>query len=219
MKKVIIFDFDNTIVLSLEDWKYMIDHETAKHYNVEENPDFEPNRHGLSNKDTARLFLKMHNLNHFTVDDVINYWYPYMEEKYRNNIDFLPGAKWALETLKNKGYKLVLATATGRSLLSKVIKIFDVEKYFDYIICEEEVGKSKMEPDIYYKIFENVGARAEDCLYFEDSSVALTTASKIGIDCVAVISKLNEHKKEKLATFCKAVIREYNQEIFDKLGL
>ena len=163
MKKVIIFDFDNTIVLSLEDWKEMIDHKTAKYYKVQENPDFEKQRHGLSNKDTAKLFLQMHNLKNFTVDDVINYWYPYMEEKYRNDIDFVPGAKWALETLKAKGYTLVLATATGRSLVSKAVKIFDVEKYFDYIICEEEVGKSKMEPDIYYKIMEVI--KNAKCLF------------------------------------------------------
>lgn len=219
MKKVIIFDFDNTLVLSLEDWKYMIDHETAKHYTVQENLEFEKKRHGLSNKDTAKLFLQMHGLDSLTVDDVIDYWYPYMEEKYRNSIDFVPGAKWALETLKTKGYTLVLATATGRSLVSKAVKIFDVEKYFDLIICEEEVGKSKMEPDIYYKIMEKLKVEPKDCLYFEDSSIALTTASKIGIDCVGIVSKLNMHKAEKLSKFCKMVICEYNQENLDKLGL
>lgn len=219
MKKVIIFDFDNTLVLSLEDWKYMIDHETAKHFAVQENLEFEKKRHGLSNKDTAKLFLKMHGLDNLTVDDVIDYWYPYMEEKYRNSIDFVPGAKWVLETLKTKGYTLVLATATGRSLVSKAVKIFDVEKYFDLIVCEEEVGKSKMEPDIYYNIFETLGVGADDCLYFEDSSVALNTASKIELDSVAVLSKLNENKKDNLSKICKATIREYNQEILDSLGL
>ena len=219
MKKVILFDFDNTLVESLADWKQMIDHETAKHYGVDENPDFEPKRHGYSNKDTAKLFLKMHPTVDVSYEEVIDYWYDYMEEKYRNNITYFDGAVGFLQALKEKGYKLVLATATGRKLLNKAFDIYDIKKYFDLVICEEDVGKSKMEPDIYIKIMEHFGVEAKDCLYFEDSSIAIKTASSLGIDCVALISSLNEKKIEKYNAMCIATTKKYSQELIDKLSL
>ncbi len=219
MKKVILFDFDNTLVESLADWKQMIDHDTARHYGVAENPEFEPNRHGYSNKDTAKLFLKMHPTVEATYEQVVDYWYDYMEEKYRNNITYFDGAVEFLKALKDKGYKLVLATATGRKLLNKAFDIYDIKKYFDLVICEEDVGKSKMEPDIYIKIMEHFNIEAKDCLYFEDSSIAIKTASNLGIDCVALISKLNEKKIDKYNTMCIATTKNYSQELIDKLSL
>ena len=42
MKKAIIFDFDNTIVMSIKYWKKVIEKETPKKYKVKENPDYEP---------------------------------------------------------------------------------------------------------------------------------------------------------------------------------
>ena len=219
MKKVIIFDFDNTLVLSLADWKYMIDHETPKHYGVKENPDFEPKRHGLSNKDTAKFFLEMHPDVKVSHEEIVDYWYDYMAVKYKENIPLIEGAKEFLVALKNKGYKLVLATATGKKLLKRAFPVYDIDKYFDLILCEEEVGKSKREPDIYYKIMEQFGVKVEECLYFEDSCIAIKTASNLGIDCVAVVSDLNKHRQEFFDQTCTMSIEKYSQDVIKKLSL
>ena len=152
MKKVIIFDFDNTLVFSIPDWRKMIDHNSAIHYGVAHNPEFATTRHGLTNYDTAKYFLQLHNIDNISADDVIAFWYDYMAERYKNNIPMIAGVEDFLKTLKDKEYKLVIATATGRSLLNKALACYDIEKYFDYIICEEDVGKSKKYPDIYNKI-------------------------------------------------------------------
>ena len=218
MKKVIIFDFDNTLVLSLPYWKEMIDHKTAEHYGVPENPEFEPRRHGYSNKDTAKMFLDMHGVDD-SVDNLIKYWYDYMAIKYRDDIKFVNGAKEALEYLKARGYKLVLATATGKSLLDIALEVFDIERYFDYIICEEMVGKSKKDPDIYHKIMKELGADSSECFYFEDSYIATKTAVSLGIDCCAIISDLNQKREDDFAKICKGLSREYSKELFEKLGL
>lgn len=219
MKKVIIFDFDNTLVLSLPHWKQMIDHETAKHYNVSENPDFEPNRHGFSNKDTAKMFVEMHDVEGITYEDVVDYWYDYMEVKYRDEIDYIEGAEWVLEYLKSKGYTLVLATATGKKLLTKAFRIFDVEKYFDLVMCEEDVGKSKKDPDIFIKIMERLNVKPEECIYFEDSYIAINTALSLGIECVAIVSELNEKHEKAFEKTCLAVSRSFSPELIKKVGL
>lgn len=219
MKKVIIFDFDNTLVESIPDWRQMIDHDTAIHYGVTQDPSFESTRHGLTNYDTAKYFLKLHNITNVSADEVITYWYDCMADRYKNHIPIIKGAEEFLSYLQNKGYKLVIATATGRSLLNRALDAYGLEKYFDYIICEEDVGKSKKYPDIYNKIMEKFNVQAQDCLYFEDSSIALSTASSIGIDCVALTSEFNKDNQEYFDKICVLTIEHYSQELIKKLSL
>ncbi len=218
MKKVIIFDFDNTLVWSLKDWKQMIDHDTATHFGVEENLDFEKTRHGLSNRDTAALFIQMHPVN-TTVNYIIDFWYKYMEDKYKTSVKMVDGVLDFLQSLREKGYTLVLASATGKSLLYKAIDIFDLRKYFDHIVCEDDVGKSKKDPDIFLKILEMTSARVEECLYIEDSHIAINTAKGLGFDCVGIISELNEKHLESISKNCILTANNFSSDLVKKLGL
>lgn len=219
MKKVIIFDFDNTIVMSLKYWKKVIEKETAKKYKVSENLYFAEKRHGYSNIDTAKLFLKMHSNVPATYNKIIDYWYSYMQDKYTNNVNFVAGAYQFLQNLKQKGYKLILATATGKILLEKALKIFNLQNFFDRVICEEEIGKSKKEPDIYYKIMQEFKVKPKDCLYFEDSLIAITTANKLGIDCVAMINNLNKSNLNKFNNLCIKTAKRYSNKLMKELNL
>lgn len=219
MKKAIIFDFDNTIVMSIKYWKRVIEKETPKKYGVKENPDFGKKRHGYSNIDTAKLFLEMHPTVSTNCKEIVDYWYNYMQEKYQNNIKFVVGAYQFLQTLKQKGYKLILATATGKRLLDKALKIFNLQNIFDRIICEEEVGKSKKEPDIYLKIMQEFNVKANECLYFEDSLIAITTASKLGIDCVSMINNLNKNNLSKFNSLCVKIAKRYSNKLIKDLNL
>ena len=219
MKKAIIFDFDNTIVMSIKYWKRVIEKETPKKYNVKENPDFAKKRHGYSNIDTAKLFLEMHKEVSTNYEEIVDFWYNYMQEKYTNNIKFVVGAYQFLQVLKQKGYKLILATATGKRLLEKALKIFKLQNIFDRVICEEEVGKSKKEPDIYLKIMQEFNVKTNECLYFEDSLIAITTANKLGVDCVAMVNNLNKNNLDKFNSLCVKVAKRYSNKLIKDLNL
>ena len=219
MKKAIIFDFDNTIVMSIKYWKRVIEKETPKKYKVKENPEFAVKRHGYSNIDTAKLFLEMHKNVSTNYEEIVEFWYEYMLDKYLNNIKFVVGSKEFLQTLKQKGYKLILATATGKRLLDKALKIFNLQNIFDRVICEEEVGKSKKEPDIYFKIFKEFNVKPSECLYFEDSLIAITTANKLGVDCVAMINNLNKNNLNKFNSLCVKIAKRYSNKLIKELNL
>lgn len=219
MKKAIIFDFDNTLVQSLVFWKKVIDEETAKHFLVGRNLTFTQTRAGLSNLETAKYFIETHSKVCATEKDVINFWYSFMEQKYLKEINFVSGAEEFLKQLKKLGYKLALATATGKELLLKAFKKFKIEKYFDLIICEEEVGKSKKYPNIYLEIFKKLEVLPQECLYFEDSLIAVKTASSLGVDCVAIINDLNKKSLEEFNKNCVKTIENYNINLIEDLGL
>ena len=219
MKKAIIFDFDNTIVSSIKYWKRVIDKETAKKYKVKVDPSFVVIRHGYSNIDTAKLFLDMHKGLSTNYKEIVDFWYDYMEDKYASKVNFVLGAYQFLQTLKQKGYKLILATATGKILLDKALKVFNLQNIFDLVITEAEVGKSKKEPDIFYKIMDEFNLKASDCLYFEDSLIAITTAKKLGIDCVAMVNNLNKNNLSKFNKLCVKVAKRYSNKLIKELNL
>lgn len=219
MKKAIIFDFDNTLVQSLVFWKKVIDEETANHFLVERNLIFTKTRAGLSNKETAKYFIETHPKVCATDKEVMDFWYSYMEQKYLNEINFVAGAEKFLKTLKKLGYKLALTTATGKELLLKAFKKFKIEKYFDLIICEEEVGKSKKHPNIYLEIFKKLSVSPQECLYFEDSLIAVKTASSLGVDCVAVINNLNKKALKEFNKNCVRTIDFYDEKLIEVLSL
>ena len=75
------------------------------------------------------------------------------------------------------------------------------------VITEAEVGKSKKEPDIFYKIMDEFNLKTSDCLYFEDSLIAITTAKKLGIDCVAMVNNLNKNNLSKFNKLCVKVAK------------
>ncbi|MBQ3214134.1 MAG: hypothetical protein IJB10_03935 [Clostridia bacterium] len=61
--------------------------------------------------------------------------------------------------------------------------------------------------------------RPKDCLYFEDSLIAITTANKLGIDCVAMINNLNKNNLNKFNNLCIKTAKRYSNKLMKELNL
>lgn len=218
MKKVIIFDFDNTVVNSLKYWRKTMGLDCEKYLGLDHFAGFEKLIHKKGNREAAQIFIDVHNLN-MTVDEIISIWYKNMFEYYKNNCKLVLGVRQFLEALKNNGYTLVIASATNVSLLGPVLKVYELDKLFDHVVCEDFVGKNKGYPDIYNEVLRVCGAEAKDCLYFEDSLTAITTATSLGIDSVAVVSKFNAHNQAAFDKLCVKTITRYSKKLLKELGL
>ncbi len=106
----------------------------------------------------------------------------YIEE---NGIETKPYAKETLQFLKEKGYKIALATATGIEKTQTYLKQKDLYKYFNEIVCASMVLKGKPEPDIYLKASELLDLNPDECIAVEDSPNGIKSASRAG--CITVM--------------------------------
>lgn len=97
-----------------------------------------------------------------------------------------PGLYEILDYLKNKGYKIALASSTNSQSVHHHLKEKDIEKYFDAVICGDMVEKSKPEPDIYLKACAEISENPADCVAIEDSKNGLLSAHRAGMKVIMV---------------------------------
>ncbi len=97
-----------------------------------------------------------------------------------------PGLYEILDYLKNKGYKIALASSTNSQSVHHHLKEKDIEKYFDAVICGDMVEKSKPEPDIYLKACAEINENPADCVAIEDSKNGLLSAHRAGMQVIMV---------------------------------
>ena len=99
--------------------------------------------------------------------------------------------------------KLSLATSSTKqgyniTLGSKGLNIIN---NFEYIVCGEEVKKSKPDPEIYLKVKQHFKISANKCLAFEDSSPGVNAAKNAKMICWAVPNKYTKKQDLSRADF------------------
>ena len=147
--------------------------------------------HALSIRSMARPFaidrLKSYfgeDFDYYAVHDKrIELMDKYIEE---NGIEAKKGAKALLSYLKNNGYRVALATATGIERTQKYLKQLGLYEYFDEIVCASMVEHGKPAPDIYLYAAQRLGLSPQECIALEDSQNGIRSAASAGCKTVMV---------------------------------
>lgn len=147
--------------------------------------------HALSIRSMARPFaidrLKSYfgeDFDYYAVHDKrIELMDKYIEE---NGIEAKKGARALLSYLKNNGYRVALATATGIERTQKYLKQLGLYEYFDEIVCASMVEHGKPAPDIYLYAAQRLGLAPQECIALEDSQNGIRSASSAGCKTVMV---------------------------------
>ena len=94
----------------------------------------------------------------------------------------MPGAKEALQQLREDGYKLALASSSPHLWIYPVIERFGLKEAFDAIVSAEDiVGLSKPSPDIYIETASRLGVNPAECVAIEDSRNGIKSAKDVGM--------------------------------------
>ncbi len=102
------------------------------------------------------------------------------------NMKLLPGAKKLLTYLKNKNYKIGIASSSTKELIEHMMKVTKIENYIDATVDGFEVKFSKPDPEIFLKCAEKLEMEPENCIVIEDSIHGINAAKRAGMKCVAV---------------------------------
>lgn len=148
-------------------------------------------RHALSIRSMARPFAIKKLKGYFGED--FDYYAVHdkrieLMDKYieKNGIEAKNGAKALLSYLKDNGYRVALATATGIERTEKYLKQQGLYEFFDEIVCASMVEHGKPEPDIYIYAAEKIGLKPQECIALEDSQNGIKSASSAGCKTVMV---------------------------------
>jgi HAD superfamily hydrolase (TIGR01509 family) len=114
-------------------------------------------------------------------DDYVNYYYGTV-------ITAKAGAKELLSTLRERGVKICLASATDRRYLDIALKSCGLAEFFtpETILSCSDIGVGKERPDVFLAAAKVLGTPISQTAVFEDSALALETAKGAGFATVGV---------------------------------
>lgn len=104
-------------------------------------------------------------------------------------IDVHPHVPEFLSFCRRIGKKLYLVTnAHPRTLAIKLNKT-DIGGWFDRLVCADEVGFAKEQPQFWSRLQEMLGFAPQRSLFADDTEKVLRTADKHGIGCLIHVAR------------------------------
>ncbi|WP_224557720.1 hexitol phosphatase HxpB [Pectobacterium versatile] len=121
------------------------------------------------------------------IDMVVELWYqrspwatPARDEVVRRIIDraielvaeqrpLLPGVEHALQLCREQNLKIGLASASPLRMQQQVLRMFNLEHYFDVLMSAETLPYSKPHPEVYLNAANRLGVPPTQCVTLEDS--------------------------------------------------
>jgi HAD superfamily hydrolase (TIGR01509 family) len=108
-----------------------------------------------------------------------------LEERYRNQLPLLAGAREAVERLAAH-WPLGLASSSNRALIDLVLDVSGLARFFRVTVSSEEVARGKPAPDVYLEAARRLEVAPENCAAVEDSSNGLRSAKAAGMRLIAI---------------------------------
>lgn len=180
---VIIFDWDGTLMDSLD----KIVHAMQQAARVNQLP--APSEQAIRNIVGLSLEVAMTRLFPTHSAEIQSAVRTAYREQYRLSTEhpspLYPGVKDWLQSLKQQGYTLAIATGKGRNGLNRVLSSSELTDLFTITYCADEAN-SKPDPLMLHKILENLNIEAQQALMIGDSSYDLEMANNANIDCIGV---------------------------------
>lgn len=202
--KAAIFDMDGTLVDSLMFWDYLWS-DLGRKFLSDEN--FRPSKEDdaavrtLTFTDAMRLIHNNYKICD-TAEQLVDYANGLLGDFYLNKVKLKAGVKEFLDYCYENGTKMCIASATAPEFIKLSLKSCGIEKYFLKLFSCGELGIGKEKPDVFLLAQEFLGEAIDETYVFEDSLVAIKTATKAGFKTVGIYDKYNFGQEEikKLST-------------------
>lgn len=98
-----------------------------------------------------------------------------------------PGVIDFLSELRHEGFRTAIVTSSGEA---KMVRLWQqqpkLKSYFDTIVTDADVQRSKPDPQGYLLAAERIGCKPEHCYVFEDSFNGLLAGRRAGARVVAL---------------------------------
>ena len=190
-KKLIIFDMDGTLVNS------SLTIANAINY-VRQNLGFEPMEQEyilrMINDHTINPAQTFYHAKAFDADH--EKWFSeYYTKNHESELVLYKGIKELLESLKDKGHKLAVATNAYRGSTIESLTHLDVHHLFDSIACYDDVSQGMPHPDMLHKILDELEHSTHEALFIGDGSRDEMASKRAEIDYIMVDWGFTDHNE------------------------
>lgn len=203
MYKLLIFDWDGTVIDSAARIISSMQKAAQDLSQPELTDDAVRNIIGLGLPEAIRVLIP-------GVDDSL---IPQMRERYGHyylGVDETPtelfeGVEKTLNNLKDKGYRLAVATGKSRRGLNRVFEDTGLEYLFETSRCADETT-SKPHPHMLEEILDETGLTSSDAVMIGDTEFDLEMGVRAGMDTIAV--SYGAHHIDRLTAYNPVLIMD-----------
>ena len=110
----------------------------------------------------------------------------------------MPNARSVLRYLKDKNYKLAIASNRPTRFAKILIQHLNIAQYFDYTLCADKLRFGKPHAEILLKIIQRLRVKRTQSLYVGDMSIDAQAGKRAGVKTIIVAtgsSTISEIKK------------------------
>ncbi|NLY76293.1 MAG: beta-phosphoglucomutase [Firmicutes bacterium] len=101
-----------------------------------------------------------------------------------NSGDLLPGVKELLDLIKERGFKLGLASSSKNA--KYIIEKLAIESYFDSISDGNDVKQAKPAPDLFLHAAARLKVEPSACVVVEDAAAGIKAAREAGMTVIGI---------------------------------
>ena len=123
-----------------------------------------------------------------------------IEKDYLDTIELNDGFLNFISSAR-KHYKMAIISNDSCRWSKYLREKFDINKYFDVISISGDLKIQKPDERIFQITIEQLGCRAEDCLYVDDREGNLKVASKVGMNAVLFNSRNVQYEGNTVTNF------------------
>ena len=126
----------------------------------------------------------------------------------QGRVPAVAGAGEFIRRAARAGLPVAVASAAPRENVDVVLEMLGVGHLIDVRVGEQDVERTKPEPDAYLLAAKRLGIAPEECVVFEDSRFGLAAGRAAGCRTVAILS---QHTAEEMAPLSDLAVLDFEK--------
>jgi HAD superfamily hydrolase (TIGR01509 family) len=108
-----------------------------------------------------------------------------------------PGVMSLLTRLRDRGYRLALASSGDRIKVAFGMQALKLTGTFEAVVSGDDVAHSKPDPEIYVTAAQRLGVAPIECVAIEDAPAGVEAAKRAGMNCIAVTNSVPREQLQR----------------------
>lgn len=208
--KAVLFDMDG-VLIDAKDWHYEALNKALRLFGYEiTRYDHIHNFDGLPTKEKLNMISEESYLPQELHDFINELKQDYTMDLVNTNCKPVFQHEYALTKLKSKGYKIAVCSNSIRFTIQCMMEKSGLLPYIDLIMSNEDVEKSKPDPEIYLTAMKKLGVQPKECIICEDNKNGIKAALGSG----ANLLKINDIYDVNYENICR-LVKEIEEGSYD----